>query len=177
MNPQFAHHWEKCCQVDHNIMLSCYLELFYNNWKSFQIVRFIMQHSYTPVVKRKKKTKKPVKIFLTNLLALLNIFNSVADVHFFSIWCPSCFLWNILPAARHPICQFGGWYFLILQLPQWLSLKNLPGRADKGSIPGSARSPREGNGNPLQYSCLQNPTDRGAGWATVHGVEKESDIT
>jgi len=36
------------------------------------------------------------------------------------------------------------------------------------------RSPREGNGNPLQYSCLGNPIDRGASWATLHGVSKES---
>ena len=40
------------------------------------------------------------------------------------------------------------------------------------SIPGSGRSPGEGNGNPLQYSCLENPMDRGAWWATVHGVAK-----
>ena len=37
-----------------------------------------------------------------------------------------------------------------------------------GSVPGSGRSPGEGNGNPLQYSCLENPMDRGALWATVH---------
>ena len=41
---------------------------------------------------------------------------------------------------------------------------------DPGLIPGSGRSPGEENGNPLQYSCLENPTDRGAWWATVHGV-------
>ena len=41
-----------------------------------------------------------------------------------------------------------------------------------GSIPGLGRSPGEGNGNPLQYSCLENPMDRGAWWATVHGVTK-----
>ena len=41
---------------------------------------------------------------------------------------------------------------------------------DLGSIPGLGRSPGEGNGNPLQYSCLENPMDRGAWWATVHGV-------
>ena len=45
---------------------------------------------------------------------------------------------------------------------------------DLGSIPGSGRSPGEGNGNPLQYSCLENPMDGGAWWATVH---KESDRT
>ena len=39
-------------------------------------------------------------------------------------------------------------------------------------IPGSGRSPGEGNGNPLQYSCLENPMDGGAWWATVHGVAK-----
>ena len=43
---------------------------------------------------------------------------------------------------------------------------------DLGLIPGSGRSPGEGNGNPLQYSCLENPMDRGAWWATVHGVAK-----
>ena len=43
---------------------------------------------------------------------------------------------------------------------------------DLGSIPGSGTFPGEGNGNPLQYSCLENPMDRGAWWATVHGVAK-----
>ena len=47
---------------------------------------------------------------------------------------------------------------------------------DVGSILGSGRSPGEGNSNPLQYSCLENPMDRGAWWATVHGVI-ESDAT
>ena len=41
-----------------------------------------------------------------------------------------------------------------------------------GLIPGSRRSPEEGNGNPLQYSCLENSMDRGAWWATPHGVTK-----
>ena len=60
-------------------------------------------------------------------------------------------------------------------------LKNLPvsvGDArDVGSIPGSERSPGVGNGNLLQYSCLKIYKDRGAWWATVHGVAKESDTT
>ena len=43
---------------------------------------------------------------------------------------------------------------------------------DSGSIPGLGRSPGEGNGYPLQYSCLWNPMDRGAWWATIHGVAK-----
>ena len=57
-------------------------------------------------------------------------------------------------------------------------VKNPPANAgDMGLIPGLGRSPREGNGNPLQYSCLENPVDKGAWWATVHGVAKELDIT
>ena len=43
---------------------------------------------------------------------------------------------------------------------------------DPGFIPGSGRSPGEGNGDPLQYSSLENLTDRGAWWASVHGVTK-----
>ena len=57
-------------------------------------------------------------------------------------------------------------------------VKNLPVKArDVGLTPGLGRSPREGNGDPLQYSCLGNPMDRGAWWATVHGGHKESDMT
>ena len=59
------------------------------------------------------------------------------------------------------------------------SVKNLPvvqdttcSAGDRGSTPGSGGSPGEGNGNPLQYSCLENPTDRGAWRATVHGVAR-----
>ena len=52
-------------------------------------------------------------------------------------------------------------------------VKNPPANArDPGLIPGSGRSPEEGNGNPLQCSCLGNPMDRGAWRATVHGVAK-----
>ena len=61
--------------------------------------------------------------------------------------------------------------FLVAQ-----GLKCLPASAcnegDLGSIPGLGRSPGEGNGNPLQYSCLENPMERGVWWATVHGVAK-----
>ena len=44
---------------------------------------------------------------------------------------------------------------------------------DVGSVSGSRRSPREGNGKPLQYSCLEKPMDKGALWATVHRVTRE----
>ena len=55
-------------------------------------------------------------------------------------------------------------------------VKNPPANAgdirDAGSVPGWGRSPAGGNGNQLQYSCLRNPMDGGAWWATVHGVAK-----
>ena len=55
---------------------------------------------------------------------------------------------------------------------------NLPANAGGvGFIPGSGRSPGEGNDHPLQYSCLGNPVDRGVWWATVHGVAKELVVT
>ena len=55
-------------------------------------------------------------------------------------------------------------------------VKNLPAETedagDSGLIPGSGRPPEMGHGNPLHYSCLENPVDRGAWWATVHRVTK-----
>ena len=60
------------------------------------------------------------------------------------------------------------------------AVRNLPAHAgdlrDVGSIPGLGRPPGGGRGSPLQYSCLESPMDRGAWWATVHGVT-ESDMT
>ena len=62
---------------------------------------------------------------------------------------------------------------VIMGLPQWLSGKEFTRKAgDVGSIPGSGRSPGEGNGNPLQYSHLGNPMDRRAWQAIVHGSQK-----
>ena len=67
---------------------------------------------------------------------------------------------------------------LTLGFPGCSVVKNLPANArDLGSIPGSGRCPGEGNGNPLQYSCLGNPMDRGAWWDMVHGIAKELDTT
>ena len=63
-------------------------------------------------------------------------------------------------------------------LPGGSVVKNPPANAeDMGLIPGSGRSLGEGNGNLFHYSCLGNPTDRGAWQATVHGVAKESEAT
>ena len=58
-------------------------------------------------------------------------------------------------------------------LPWWLNGKESACNAgDMSLIPGLGRSPGEGNRNPIQYSCLGSPMDRGAWWATVHRVEK-----
>ena len=72
---------------------------------------------------------------------------------------------------------FQSYWWKIKGLSSWegfpggSAVENLPASAgDVGSIPGSGRSPGEGNGNPLQYSCLGNPMDRGTWWTTVHGV-------
>ena len=70
--------------------------------------------------------------------------------------------------------------FLNLKQPPWWlpPAKNPPANArDTGSIHGSGRSPGEWNGNPFQYSCLENPMDRRPWRATVHGVAKESNTT
>ena len=65
-----------------------------------------------------------------------------------------------------------------LRLFWWLSIKNPPASAgDSGSKPGSGRCPGEGTGNPLQYSCLEDPTGRGAWETAVLEVAKEWDMT
>ena len=66
------------------------------------------------------------------------------------------------------------WILLHLDFPGGSAVKNLPASVgdtgDTGSIPGLGRFPGGGNGNPIQYSCLENPMDRGAWKVTVHGV-------
>ena len=63
----------------------------------------------------------------------------------------------------------------LARVPQWLRDKesgNAGDAGDMGLIPGPGRSPGGGHGNPLQYSCLENPMDARAWWVTVHGVTK-----
>ena len=72
---------------------------------------------------------------------------------------------------KHLQYSFNRVHWKIWGFPGGSVVKNLPANAgDQGLIPGSGRSPGEGNGNPLQNSCLVNPMDRGAWWDTVHGV-------
>ena len=76
---------------------------------------------------------------------------------------------EFLTHVIHPLGHLWGF-------PGGTMVKNLPANAggarDVGSTPGTGRSPGKGNGNPLQYSCLENSTDRGAWWAAIHGVAK-----
>ena len=83
-------------------------------------------------------------------------------------------------AQDTPMCLVS-WCVIVCSLAGDSVVKNLPAIAgyarDTGSVPGLGQSPGGGHGNPLQYSCLENPMDREAWWATVHRVEKESDMT
>ena len=75
-----------------------------------------------------------------------------------------CFLKSFLNLLQYSFC---------LGLPTWLIGNESPANAgDLGSIPGSGRPPGGGHGNPLQYSCLENPMFRGAWWATVQGSQR-----
>ena len=98
--------------------------------------------------------------------------------------CPHIFWFKFPDYNTCPFFKITRVQLLTLQFPlTWGSLvaqmvKNLPAMQETQfdpwvrKIPGSGRSPGEGNGNPLQYSCLGNPMDRAAWWATVHGVTK-----
>ena len=75
--------------------------------------------------------------------------------------------------SRTQLKQLSSSSSLTMGFPGGSVVKNLPANAgDTGSIPGLGRSPGEENCNPLQYSCRENPMDRGAWWAIVHGVTK-----
>ena len=86
---------------------------------------------------------------------------------------------HLLTSEATPLFVVGG---CPVYYQRFSSIPGFPGSSDSkesacnagdpGLIPGSGRSLGEGNGNPLQYSCLENPMNRGAQWATVHGVAK-----
>ena len=82
-------------------------------------------------------------------------------------WTPG--FWPPSPLPKGTCCSFPSWLGVLLLhgLLSWVS-----GKGDTVSISGSRRSPEGGLGNPLQYSCLKYPMDRGAWWATVHAVTK-----
>ena len=77
-------------------------------------------------------------------------------------------LWARLRLENHCVTRVASQVALVVKNPP----ANGGDVRDLGSVPGSGRSPGGGHGNPLQYSCLENPMDRGAWWATVHGVKE-----
>ena len=94
------------------------------------------------------------------------------------VYCVSCIgKWVLYHRATWEAHAGLGWALNPMGLPLHSVVKNpLANAGDAGLNPGSGRSPGDGNGNPLQYSCLENPTDRGGWRAQVHGVT-ESDMT
>ena len=135
--------------------------------------------------------------FPTNLALIFLFFHPVSVTHLSPCFTLSLFLlpqsslssaslmYLVLP--RFPQIFPGHWQALpekltLAKQEQLMSNRGFPGGAngeksacnvgDLGSIPGSGRSPGEGHGNPLQYSCLENPMDRGAWQATFSGVTK-----
>ena len=78
-----------------------------------------------------------------------------------------------MSAFSSSFLSFMSYIFSPLGFPGGTAVKNLPANTgDADSVPGSGRSPRGGNENPLQYSCLKNSVNRGTWWAVVHGVAK-----
>ena len=81
----------------------------------------------------------------------------------------------LIPVKRETTLIFGAWIDNLVAVSLGFpggsdSKKSTCNEGDLGSIPGSGRFPGEGNGNPLQYSCLANPMDREVWWVTVRGV-------
>ena len=90
---------------------------------------------------------------------------------YLEMWMCVCVCVCVCVCACVPVC-------VCMRFPDGSVTMNLPAKAaDSDSIPGLGRSPGEGNGNLLQYSCLGNPKDRGVWQATAHGVTKEMDMT
>ena len=129
------------------------------------------------------------------IVILICIFLIISDVKHLSCvcWLSLCLLWKAVYSVPLSIfaCLFGFFFFAdSVSFGSNLSVhsfnfRGFPGGSvgkesacnagdarDSGSIPGWGRSPGGGHGNPLQYSCLENPMDRGAWQATVHGVTK-----
>ena len=107
---------------------------------------------------RRNRTRNPILMWLAFVCVCVSVCVSVEEMEEM-----------IKKVTAYISCQI----YAMKGFPRWLSGKESTCQAgDSGSLPGSGRSPGEGNGNPLQNACLENPMDRGAWWATVHGVAK-----
>ena len=86
------------------------------------------------------------------------------------LYCPLLLLPSVFPTIRVFSCELA--LYISFKISPSNSKESACNAGDQGSIPGLGRSPGEGNGNSLQYSCLENPMDKGAWQATVHRVTK-----
>ena len=93
---------------------------------------------------------------------------SALYLHYLKVLTGSHNLWKISASTNLPIL----FWFCSSPRPSAQSVEFACNAGSQGSIPGLGRSPGGENGNPLQYSCLENPMDRGVRWATVHGVTR-----
>ena len=115
-------------------------------------------------------TKKSVKICLIVVLICMSLMANVTDYLFICLLASLCCLWRNVFSDPLPIFNY---FSFIIGFPGGSEVKaSVCNAGDMGLIPGSGRSPGEGKGNPLQYSCLENPMDGEAWRATVHGVSK-----
>ena len=138
-----------------------------------------MMHTYTPLLKTSTHRDKIFAEIAACLLTYsssisiicpiyrVRVFYRVIDKHSYG----KNLLWKQLYSMLVDDQDFRGG-LVVKSL-----LVSAEGTRDTDLIPGLGRSPAEGNGNPLQHSCLGNPMDRGSWWAMVHGVTKESEMT
>ena len=112
---------------------------------------------------------KEFRIVFYSTLLYKYVWNSVQTLEFLSCPVMKCYVYNQLCFPSYSYVGIGG----VFGLPRWLSGNDcLPMQGDGGLILGLGRSTGEGSGNPLQYSCLENPMDREAWQATIHRVSK-----
>ena len=131
-----------------------------SNLHSTEEIAYLMPHSALPL-----HQSFPMELFISENILPFKMMSVCMHV------CHTCWWMEVRPATSIYCTHTAS-----VGLPQWLrgkeSTRNAGDTGNAGSIPGSGRSPRGGHDNPLQYSCQENPMDRGAWRATVHGVTK-----
>ena len=128
--------------------------------------------SYLPRYQQMSFSVLAAKLHRFSMVLLNHLFSQILLVYLFR----DTYKFSYTHALSHNVL-FGICY-ATYGFPCGSVVKNLTANAgDMDLIPGPGRSLGEGNGNPLQYSCLENPMDRGTWWITVHGVHKDSNVT
>ena len=144
-------------------------------------VQFLVQKN-TKILHGVDCSLRPAESFCKKLCSWLHVFplhqnhvyTDLLTCHFGAV--SKSYLWCCLPGCSPHFAPDETWLATLkinLYIPGGSEVKaSACNVGDVGLIPGSGRFPGEGNGNPLQYSCLENPMDGGAWWATVHGIPK-----